>query len=395
MTAHCDAAAPAAGSRLPLLALSIGSFGIGTTEFVIMGLLPDVARDLNVTIPQAGLLVTGYALSVTFLSPLLAIATAGMNRKTALLLLAGVFTLGNLACALATGYWVLMAARVLTALCHGAFFGLGAVVAAALAPEGKKAQAIAMMFAGLTLANVLGVPFGTALGEAMGWRTTFYAVAVIGIVAAAALALWLPARMPVPPMHLAMEARALGSPQVLLAMLISILASASLFSVFTYIAPILQQVTGLTTHQVTVMLLLFGAGLTAGNFLGGWLADRNLMPAMVALLVAIVPVLVAFAYTSATPLPAALTLFIWGALAFALVSPLQLRVVKEAARAPNLASTLNQGAFNFGNAMGAWVGGIAITFGTPYDSLPFIGVGLTLCALALALVSWSLDRRRF
>lgn len=395
MTAHCDAAAPAAESRLPLLALSIGSFGIGTTEFVIMGLLPDVARDLNVTIPQAGLLVTGYALSVTFLSPLLAIATAGMNRKTALLLLAGVFTLGNLACALATGYWVLMAARVLTALCHGAFFGLGAVVAAALAPEGKKAQAIAMMFAGLTLANVLGVPFGTALGEAMGWRTTFYAVAVIGIVAAAALALWLPARMPVPPMHLAMEARALGSPQVLLAMLISILASASLFSVFTYIAPILQQVTGLTTHQVTVMLLLFGAGLTAGNFLGGWLADRNLMPAMVALLVAIVPVLVAFAYTSATPLPAALTLFIWGALAFALVSPLQLRVVKEAARAPNLASTLNQGAFNFGNAIGAWVGGIAITFGTPYDSLPFIGVGLTFCALALALVSWSLDRRRF
>ncbi len=391
MSARLDIAAPAAAtaSRLPLLALAAASFGIGTTEFVIMGLLPDVARDLGVSIPQAGLLVTGYALSVTFGSPFLAIATAGMRRKGALLLLMGVFILGNLACALSTTYGVLMAARVLTALCHGAFFGLGSVVAAALAPPGRKAQAIAMMFAGLTLANVLGVPFGTALGEAMGWRTTFFAVALIGVAAAAALALWLPRQVPVPAMRLMAEARSLGSRQVLLAMLISVLASASLFSVFTYIAPILREVTGLSPHAVTVMLLLFGVGLTAGNFLGGRLADWKLMPSLILILVALVPVLAGFTLTSHAAMPAAATLLVWGVLAFALVAPLQLRVVSEAASAPNLASTLNQGAFNLGNAIGAWVGGLALTYGVSYDSLPWIGVGLTLCALALALVSWS------
>src|SRR6267154_2104784 len=186
---------PVSASRLALLALALASFGIGTTEFVIMGLLPDVAGDLGVTIPQAGLLVTGYALSVAFGSPFLAVATARMDRRKALLLLIGIFILGNLLCALAPNYALLMAARIVTALCHGAFFGLGAVVAATLVPE-KKAQAIAMMFVGLTLANVLGVPFGTALGEAVGWRNTFWAVVVIGFAAAFALYAWLPRNMP-------------------------------------------------------------------------------------------------------------------------------------------------------------------------------------------------------
>src|SRR6266850_4667157 len=231
------------GSRLPLLALALASFGIGTTEFVIMGLLPDVARDLAVTIPQAGLLVTGYALSVAFGSPFLAIATARMDRRKALLLLMGIFILGNLLCALSPSYTLLMAARVVTALCHGAFFGLGAVVAATLVPSRKKAQAIAMMFAGLTLANVLGVPFGTALGEALGWRDTFWAVVVIGFIAAFALYAWLPRNIPTPRLQLIQEARSLGNTQVILAMVISVLSSASLFSVFTYITPILENVT--------------------------------------------------------------------------------------------------------------------------------------------------------
>ncbi|GGC87743.1 hypothetical protein GCM10010994_52170 [Chelatococcus reniformis] len=262
-------------SRLPLLALAIASFGIGTTEFVIMGLLPDVATDLAVTIPQAGLLVTGYALSVTFGSPILAIATARMQRKRALLVLIAIFILGNLLCAVAPGYALLMAARIVTALCHGAFFGLGAVVAAALVEPHRRAQAIAMMFAGLTLANVLGVPFGTALGQALGWRDTFFAVAAIGVLAALALQAWLPRELPVPPMDLAREARSLGRVQVLLAMLISVVTSASLFSVFTYIAPILEQVSGVSQHGVTLMLLLFGVGLTIGNVLGGRLADAR------------------------------------------------------------------------------------------------------------------------
>jgi DHA1 family inner membrane transport protein len=382
---------PVSASRLPLLALALASFGIGTTEFVIMGLLPDVAGDLGVTIPQAGLLVTGYALSVAFGSPFLAVATARMDRRKALLLLIGIFILGNLLCALAPNYALLMAARIVTALCHGAFFGLGAVVAATLVPEQKKAQAIAMMFAGLTLANVLGVPFGTALGEAVGWRDTFWAVVVIGFAAAVALYAWLPRNMPTPRMKLIHEARSLGSTQVILAMLISVLVSASLFGVFTYITPILENVTLISPHEVTLMLLLFGIGLTAGNFLGGWLGDWKLMPSVIGILALLIPVLSLFTHTSASLVPAAVTIFCWGVLAFALISPLQMRVVNEAAQAPNLASTLNQGAFNLGNAAGAWIGGLALTNGLAYRELPWIGVALAAVAFTLSVLSHRLD----
>jgi DHA1 family inner membrane transport protein len=374
-----------------LLALALASFGIGTTEFVIMGLLPDVAGDLGVTIPQAGLLVTGYALSVAFGSPFLAVATARMDRRKALLLLIGIFILGNLLCALAPNYALLMAARIVTALCHGAFFGLGAVVAATLVPEQKKAQAIAMMFAGLTLANVLGVPFGTALGEAVGWRNTFWAVVVIGFAAAFALYAWLPRNMPTPRMKLIHEARSLGSTQVILAMLISVVVSASLFGVFTYITPILENVTLISPHEVTLMLLLFGIGLTAGNFLGGWLGDWKLMPSVIGILALLIPVLSLFTLTSASLVPAAVTIFCWGLLAFALISPLQMRVVNEAAQAPNLASTLNQGAFNLGNAAGAWIGGLALTNGLAYRELPWIGVALAAVAFTLSFLSHRLD----
>jgi DHA1 family inner membrane transport protein len=384
---------PASASRPPLLALALASFGIGTTEFVIMGLLPDVAGDLGVTIPQAGLLVTGYALSVAFGSPFLAVATARMDRRKALLLLIGIFILGNLLCALAPNYALLMAARIVTALCHGAFFGLGAVVAAALVPEQKKAQAIATMFAGLTLANVLGVPFGTALGEAVGWRNTFWAVVVIGFAAAFALYAWLPRNMPTFRMKLIHEARSLGSTQVILAMLISVVVSASLFGVFTYITPILENVTLISPHEVTLMLLLFGTGLTAGNFLGGWLGDWRLMPSVIGILALLIPVLSLFTLTSASLVPAAVTMFCWGLLAFALIAPLQMRVVNEAAQASNLASTLNQGAFNLGNAAGAWIGGLALTDGLAYRELPWIGVALAAVAFTLSFLSHLLDVR--
>jgi DHA1 family inner membrane transport protein len=384
----------ASSSRLPLLALAAASFGIGTTEYVVMGLLPDVAKDLGVSIPSAGLLVTGYALSVAFGSPLLAIATARLDRRRALLSLMAIFILGNIACALAPNYALLMAARVLTALCHGAFFGLGAVVASALVPASRKAQAIAMMFAGLTLANVLGVPFGTAIGEAFGWRETFFIVAAVGVLATLALYAWLPRHLPVPPMELAREARSLGQAQVILAMLISVASSASLFSVFTYVTPILETVTRISPHGVTLMLFLFGVGLTAGNFLGGKLADWKLMPSVIGLLAALIPVLSIFTMTSAGTIAAAVTLFIWGVVSFALIAPLQTRVVNEAAQAPNLASTLNQGAFNLGNAVGAWIGGLGLTLGVGYADLPWIGALLAVLALLLAVISHRLDRRR-
>jgi DHA1 family inner membrane transport protein len=374
--------------RLPLLALALATFGIGTTEFVIMGLLPDVSADLKVPIPEAGLLVTAYALSVAFGSPFLAIATARMNRRGALLLLMGVFILGNLLCALAPSYSLLMAARIVCALCHGAFFGLGTVVAAALVPQEKRTQAIAMMFGGLALANVLGVPFGTALGNAFGWRQTFWAVVAIGFVASFALYAWLPRDVPTPPIRLIQEARSLGSAQVLLAMVISVLASASLFGVLTYITPILENVTRLSAGSVTLMLLLFGVGLTLGNLLGGRLGDWRLMPSLIGILVLLAPLLALFTLTSKAVIPAAATIFCWGLLAFALISPLQMRVVNEAAGAPSLASTLNQGAFNLGNATGAWIGDVGLTHGLPYDQLPWIGAALAAVALLFTIISY-------
>jgi len=375
--------------RLPLLALALATFGIGTTEFVIMGLLPDVSADLKVPIPEAGLLVTAYALSVAFGSPFLAIATARMNRRGALLLLMGVFILGNLLCALAPSYSLLMAARIVCALCHGAFFGLGTVVAAALVPQEKRTQAIAMMFGGLALANVLGVPFGTALGNAFGWRQTFWAVVAIGFVASFALYAWLPRDVPTPPMRLIQEARSLGSTQVVLAMVISVLASASLFGVLTYITPILENVTRLSAGSVTLMLLLFGVGLTLGNLLGGRLGDWRLMPSLIGILVLLAPLLALFTMTSKAVIPAAATIFCWGLLAFALISPLQMRVVNEAAGAPSLASTLNQGAFNLGNATGAWIGDVGLTHGLPYDQLPWIGAALAAVALLFTIISYT------
>jgi len=393
---------------LPLLALAIAAFGIGTTEFVIMGLLPNVARDLGVSIPAAGMLVSGYALGVTIGAPILAIVTAKMPRKKALMSLIGVFIVGNLLCAIAPGYWVLMAARIVTAFCHGAFFGIGSVVAADLVAPNRRAQAIALMFTGLTLANVLGVPLGTALGQAAGWRATFWVVTLIGLLAAGALAVCLPKHIEMRESSILREFNVLKNPQVLMVLGISVLASASLFSVFTYITPILEDVTGLAPHAVTGVLLLFGLGLTVGNTLGGKLADWRLLRSLLAFFVAIVVVLTIFAATmhAAIPamitifaatmhaaIPAMITIFVWGMLAFAIVPPLQMLIVNRASDAPNLASTLNQGAFNLGNATGAWFGGMAIGAGAPLFTLPWIGVLLACCAFGLTLLSASMARR--
>ncbi|QFR31842.1 MFS transporter [Ancylobacter sp. TS-1] len=379
--------------QLPLLALAMASFGIGTTEFVIMGLLPEVAADLSVSIPAAGLLVTGYALGVVIGAPIVAIITNSLPRKATLIGLASMFVVGNFLCAIAPDYWFLMGARVVTAFCHGAFFGIGAVVAASLVPANQRASAIALMFAGLTLANVLGVPLGTALGQALGWRSTFWAVVVIGILAVSAIALWVPRAIPHSAGNIIREFAVLKRPQVVITMLISVMASASLFSVFTYIAPLLRDVTGLAAHTVTYVLLLFGVGITIGNLLGGKLADWRLMPSLMGTFIGLAAVLVAFVFVSPFQIAAIATIFVWGVLVFAVVAPIQMRVVDAAVGAPNLASTLNQGAFNLGNAGGAWVGGAAITLGVGYAELPWVGAALAVVALGLCVLSQALERR--
>jgi len=378
---------------LPILALAIASFCIGTTEFVIMGLLPEVAADLGVSIPSAGLLVTGYALGVVFGAPVIAIATAHMPRKPVLVALASLFVVGNLFCAIAPNYWTLMAARVITAFGHGAFFGIGSVVAAGLVPRNKRASAIALMFAGLTLANILGVPGGTALGEAFGWRSTFLAVVLIGLLSVAAIAWLVPAGVAEPSGGgLSGELRVLGKLQVWLAMLVSALSSASLFAMFTYIKPYLTEVSGLSTATVTWVLLLFGGGMTIGNIIGGRLADWKLMPTVIGTLLTLVLLFGCFIALGTIPLAAVAIVFLWGLLVFIIVPPLQMRVVETAAEGPNLAATLNQGAFNAGNALGASVGGLALSWGLSYAQLPLVAAFITLLAVAVAVVSQALDR---
>ena len=378
---------------LPLFALALAAFAIGTSEFVIMGLLPDLSHDLAVSIPAAGFLVSGYALGVVVGAPLLAIATARMPRRAALLCLIGAYTLGNLLCAIAPNYGFLLAARVLTALCHGAFFGIGSIVAAALVPSEKRGQAIALMFSGLTLANVLGVPGGTALGQVAGWRAAFWVVVAIGALATAAIAVLVPRLARPESGNLLREFAVLRKPQVILAMSLSVISSVSLFSVFTYITPMLESVTHLAPGAVTWLLLAFGVGITAGNLLGGRLADWNLTLTIAGAFIAVAVVLAVFTVTLHAPWAAAATMLVWGVMAFTVAAPLQMRVVDSAPDAPNLVATLNQGAFNLGNATGAWAGGVALGAGFSYGALPWFGAGFSLLALGLTGIGVALERR--
>ncbi|TBR40506.1 MULTISPECIES: MFS transporter [Dyella] len=379
-------------SRAALLALAVAAFAIGTTEFVIMGLLPEVAADLHVSIPSAGMLVSGYALGVAVGAPLLAALTARLERRTALLTLLGLFILGNALCAVAPNYSVLMMARVVAAFCHGSFFGIGAVVASHVVPRGQGARAIALMFAGLTLANVLGVPFGTFLGQWAGWRSTFAAVTVLGVIAALGVWRLVPS---LPELHspdMRKEMAVLRQPQVLLALLMTVLGFGGVFTVFTYIAPILQTQSHISVGATGWVLVLFGVGTTLGNLLGGRLADWRLMPSLIAILLVLMVVMFAFTWTMRDPVAAVITVFVWGVAAFATVPPLQMRVVQQAVDGPHLASTLNIAAFNLGNAIGAFVGGAVIEGGL---GLPMIGIaGAIVAALGLLVTVWSLALER-
>nr|WP_057928678.1 MFS transporter [Burkholderia ambifaria] len=378
---------------LPILALALSAFAIGTTEFVIMGILPDVAQSLSVSIPSAGLLVSGYALGVAVGAPLLAVLTSRMPRKWALLLLMGIFIVGNILCAVAPGYTSLMIARVVTSFAHGSFFGIGSVVAASLVPQDKRASAVALMFTGLALANVLGVPLGTFIGQMLGWRAAFWSVAGAGVLAALALVMLVPTTHEAQSASLAHEVGVLKHPQVWLALLMTVLGFGGMFVVFTYITPVLEQMSGFAPSGVTKILVLFGIGLAIGNALGGKLADRGVMRALMGVFVVLVAIMVVFSRTMHHPVASAMTIFIWGVASFATVPGLQMRVLSKAASAPNLASTLNIGAFNVGNAMGAWLGGMALSHGQALDTLPLVAAAVTLLAIAVTAFASRLDRR--
>ncbi|WP_084453296.1 MFS transporter [Roseateles chitosanitabidus] len=382
------------GFPLPILALALAAFAIGTTEFVIMGLLPAMARDLAVSLPGAGLLVTGYALGVALGAPPLAALSAGWPRKRALLVLIGLFIAGNALSAIGTGYGLVMAGRIVAALAHGSFFGIGAVLASELVAPDRKAGAIALMFTGLTLANVLGVPLGNLIGQAWGWRASFAGVALLGVIAAVALVALLPR-----PAASHEEASTgndwsvLKRPQVLIALALTAVGFGGVFTAFTFIAPMLEDVTGLSAGAVTGVLFLFGLGLTLGNTLGGKLADWKLMPSLMGVLVVLALIQLVLAAVLSSPWAAIAAVFVWGVAAFATVPGLQMRMMQQAPDAPALVSTLNIAAFNLGNAGGAWLGGWMLDHGASLRALPVAGAALAVVGLGLAAVSVVLERR--
>ncbi|MDB5492448.1 MAG: transporter, partial [Micavibrio sp.] len=359
------------------------AFGIGTSEFVIMGLLLEVSRDLKVTLFDSGMLITGYALGVVIGAPILSLLGAIWPKKTMLLVMMAIFTLGNLLCALAPTYPILMIARIITSLSHGAFFGIGAVVATGLVSPDKKASAIALMFSGLTIANIMGVPAGTWLGQHFGWRSTFWAVTAIGPVALIALSVFVPKETVRQTLHISSEWQAIKQKQVLLSLLTTTLGFAGVFTIFTYIAPFLTKLSGFSDAAISPLLVLLGVGLIAGNIFGGKLADKNLHRALYLTLAGLAASLLLLAMVGPSPWLTVIALLVFGVAGFATVAPLQLDVLHRADSAPTLASALNIAAFNLGNALGAWSGGLVVDSGVSLQLVPVTGAGLALLGMVV------------
>ncbi|GAA3483129.1 MFS transporter [Streptomyces yanii] len=378
---------------LALLALAIGAFGIGTTEFVIMGVLPQVAGDFGVTIPTAGWLVSGYALGVVIGAPLLTVLGTKVSRKKMLMFLMALFVIGNTLSALAPSFGLMLVGRVVASLAHGAFFGIGSVVAADLVAPEKKASAISLMFMGLTVANIVGVPGGTSIGQAAGWRVTFLIVAALGVIGFLGVAKLVPEMGRPKTQDVRSEFAAFKNVQVWLAMAMTVLGYGGVFAAITYITPMMTEVAGYTEGAVTWLLVLFGIGMFLGNLLGGKFADRKLMPMLFTSLAGLSAALLLFTATAHNKVLAAITLSLIGALGFATVPPLQKWVLDQAPAAPTLASAANIGAFNLGNALAAWLGGIVIAAGLGYTSPNWVGALLSGAALLLAFVAAYLDRR--
>lgn len=380
-----------------LFALATGGFGIGLTEFGIVGLLPAISRNLHISEAKAGILVSGYALSVALGGIFITIAVTKLERKKVLLCLMTLFIAGNLISGLATTFDLMLTGRIVSALCHGAFFGIGAVVATDLVEQSKKASAISIMFAGLTVANVLGVPFGTWLGQAYGWRSTFLAISIVGVLAFIGIALFVPSDTAEARSEDARsirgELQAFKQRQVWFSLLITIFGFGGMFGGFTYIAFTLTDVSGFAESTIPILLCLFGFGIFFGNLYGGKAADKNLNLAITLFLSALVLILIFFALTASNKACAVISLILMGILGFAPVSGIQMRVMRFAHAAPTLASGANIASFNIGNAIGAWLGGLFISWKLGYTSPLWSAAGMTVCALLVLLIA-DVDLRR-
>ncbi|MGL5219757.1 MAG: MFS transporter [Plesiomonas shigelloides] len=383
---------------LALLALTLSAFAIGTTEFVIVGLIPTMANDLQVSLPSAGLLVSLYALGVAIGAPVLTALTGKWNRKSVLLGVMSLFVIGNLLAWQAPGYPTLVLARILTGLAHGVFFSIGSTIATGLVPKEKAASAIAIMFTGLTVALVTGVPLGTYIGQQFGWQSTFLIVALLGLIALLGSMLLVPRNLPQPPAtKLVAQLKVLTQPRLLLVYAITALGYGGTFTAFTFLAPILEQVSGFSTHMISLIMLVYGGSVAVGNLWGGKLADKmGPIKALTLIFTGLAAILLVFNITAFNPLAAVATILIWGAFAFGNVPGLQVYVVKLAERytpdAVDVASGLNIAAFNVGIALGAWGGGMIVAQAGLMHT-PWVGALVVLVALLLTRISGYLDRK--
>lgn len=373
--------------NFPLLALAIGAFGIGTTEFSPMGLLPVIAQGVGVSIPAAGMLISAYAIGVMVGAPLMTLLLSHRGRRNALIFLMAIFTVGNVLSAIAPDYATLMIARIITSLNHGAFFGLGSVVAASVVAKEKQASAVATMFMGLTIANIGGVPAATWLGETIGWRMSFMATAGLGVISMISLFFSLPKGGAGARPNVRNELAVLMRPQVLTALLTTVLGAGAMFTLYTYISPVLRTLTDATPVFVTAMLVLIGVGFSIGNFLGGKLADRSVTGTLKGFLLLLIVIMLAIPLLARSEIGAAIAMVVWGAATFAVVPPLQMRVMRVAHEAPGLSSSVNIGAFNLGNALGAAAGGAVISGGLGYSFVPVMGAIIAGLGLLLVLFS--------
>lgn len=369
--------------KFPLFALFITAFAIGTAEFVVSGLLPELSADLGVDIPTAGLLITGYAMGVAVGGPIMTVATANLSRKTALLALASLFVSANLACAVSESYFAILIARMLGAFAHGAFYGIASVVAASLVSESKRASAVALVGAGVTIANILGVPGGTALGQAFGWRMTFWAISTVGVISILAIAFWVPRGMSGNKMDLRAEVRVLGRFKVLAGLLMCFLFTVGMFGLFTYIAPLLTTVSGISSEQIPLILLLFGIGATFGVLFSGRLADWRLNVSIGIIFAAQAVIHLSFVMFASNAIAVIFLMFLLGGVGMAAVAPLKTFVLNASLDAPSLASTLTSSALNFGVAVGAVLCSAALTMGIVYADLPWLGVACSLAGLGV------------
>jgi len=372
-------------ARFPILALAIGAFGIGTSEFAPMGLLPNIANSLGVQIPAAGMLITAYAVGVMVGAPLVTISARHIPRHLLLIGMMAVFTLGNVMAALSQTYAMLMAARILTSLSHGTFFGVGALVAATLVPPERRSSAVSSMFMGLTIATIGGVPMATWLGDLMGWRAAFGCVSCIGVFAMASLWAALPRLKAESAAEVRQELSALMSLPVQMALLTTSLGAGAMFTLMTYIAPILQRLAHASPSLITMCLVLVGLGFTAGNYIGGRLADKSLNTTLISFLFALAILMIVYPLTMGSPVEIGIATFLWGVASFAIVPPLQMRVMTVAAGAPTLASSVNIGAFNLGNALGAVIGGAVLKAGAGYAAITPAGGVVALLSLLIVL----------